>query len=241
MAYNIRELSPLKRFWLMRQSNIPQRYWGWDAADIARDLGEFHSDIEAWLEDVLHGDVIKSEGNLGSTGVGLLFDGKPGRGKTTHAVTTLTEFVRRLPDTDEGIGAILGAKPADISLKFRAVYYLTMNELLTKKKAAFDVDSDERRELHLEMEGFHGRSTMDHLNVRILVLDDLGKEYGSKYDDFTFDDIIRSRYDKGLPTIVTTNKPRETWGTAYSEAMGSFAYEAFRRVKLDGIDLRKGR
>jgi DNA replication protein DnaC len=77
------------------------------------------------------------------------------------------------------------------------------------------------------------------MNVRVLVLDDLGKEYGSKYDDYSFDDILRSRYDKGLPTIVTTNKSREAWGTAYSEAMGSFAHEAFVRVKLVGEDLRK--
>ena len=33
----------------------------------------------------------------------------------------------------------------------------------------------------------------------------LGKEYGSKYDDSSFDEILRLRYDKSLPTIVTTN------------------------------------
>jgi DNA replication protein DnaC len=241
MAYNLAEMSPLKRFWLTRQSNIPQRYWGFDAQDITRDTGSFPKVIDVWLDDVLNGDVIKSMGKLGYTGVGLLFDGKPGRGKTTHAVTALTEFLLRLPDDDAGIARVMGCKTTDVGHKFRAVYFLTMNELLTKKKAAFDADSDERRELHYEMEGFHGRSTLDHLNVRLLVLDDLGKEYGSKYDDFSFDDVLRSRYDKGLPTIITTNKPRETWGTAYSEAMGSFAHEAFRRVKLDGIDLRKGR
>ena len=104
----------------------------------------------------------------------------------------------------------------------------------------FDAEADERRELHREMEGFHGRAKEDWLNVRILVLDDLGKEYGSKYDDYSFDELLRARYDKGLPTIVTTNKMREVWGTQYSEAMGSFAHEAFRRVKLVGEDLRKG-
>lgn len=241
MAYNIAELSPLKRWWLTKSSNIPQRFWGVNAADLDTKHGDFHFGVESWLGEVMAGDVIKSVGKIGSTGVGLLFDGKPGRGKTTHAVTALTEFVLRLPEDNAEISRILGAKQSDMGHKFRAVHYLTMNELLTKKKAAFDAEPDERRELHAEMEGFHGRSTMDHLNVRILVLDDLGKEYGSKYDDFSFDDVVRARYDKGLPTIITTNTPREAWGTAYSEAMGSFAHEAFRRVKLDGIDLRKGR
>lgn len=240
MTYDIGALPPIKRFWITKNSNVPQRYWGWEPADIARDLGEFAPRIDKWLDDCMEGSIIKKAGGLGTTGVGLLLDGKPGRGKTTHAVTALTEFVRRLPDDDAAARRVLGINAAtDYGFKFRAIRYLTMTDLLSQKKAAFDADSDARREMHDEMEGLHGRSRLDHLNVRVLVIDDLGKEYGSKYDDFTFDDILRSRYDKGLPTIVTTNKPREVWGTAYSEAMGSFVHEAFRRVKLDGEDLRR--
>ena len=102
-----------------------------------------------------------------------------------------------------------------------------------------DAEPELRRELNLEMEGFHGRSKMDHLNVRVLVLDDLGKEYGSDYTVTGFDEILRSRYDKALPTIITTNTPREQWARKYGDAMESFSHEAFRRVKLGKKDLRK--
>jgi DNA replication protein DnaC len=102
-----------------------------------------------------------------------------------------------------------------------------------------EVDSDTKRELYEEMQGFHGRAKDDNLNVRILVLDDLGKEYGSKYVDASFDEILRARYDKGLPTIITTNVLREKWAAQYGEAMGSFAYEAFTRIQLGVKDLRK--
>ena len=70
------------------------------------------------------------------------------------------------------------------------------------------------------------------------MIDDLGKEYGSKYDDTSFDEILRLRYDKALPTIVTTNVRLENWEAEYREAMASFAQEAFIRVPIVGADLR---
>jgi DNA replication protein DnaC len=103
-----------------------------------------------------------------------------------------------------------------------------------------DADPETKRELYREMEGFHGRAKEDFLNVRILILDDLGKEYkGAGFNDASFDEVLRSRYDKGLPTIITTNVAREKWAAQYGEAMGSFAYEAFKRVRIIGEDLRQ--
>jgi DNA replication protein DnaC len=117
---------------------------------------------------------------------------------------------------------------------------MTYPEFLSRKKAMFDADPETKREMFLEMEGFHGRAKEDHMNVRVLVLDDLGKEYkGSGFNDASFDEILRSRYDRALPTIVTTNVMLEDWGKQYGEAMGSFAHEAFDRVKITGEDRRK--
>jgi DNA replication protein DnaC len=104
----------------------------------------------------------------------------------------------------------------------------------------FDADPDTKKEMFLEMEGFHGRAKEDHMNVRVLVLDDLGKEYkGAGFNDASFDEILRSRYDRALPTIITTNVMLENWGKQYGEAMGSFAFEAFDRVEIIGEDRRK--
>lgn len=239
MTYKLQELTPLKRHWLLRSSNIPRRFLGWGSEDIAESFGQFDPEIESWLKLALKGDVIKQIGGLGKTGVGLLFDGGPGLGKTTHAVTTLMEFVRRLPDNDHDARDVLAMSSETYGMNSRPVYYLTFPEFLSRKKAMFDADSELRKQMFYEMEGFHGRAEDDHLNVRLLVLDDLGKEYGSKYDDSSFDEILRARYDKALPTIITTNVPLENWGKKYGEAMGSFAHEAFRLVRIMGEDLRK--
>jgi DNA replication protein DnaC len=238
MSYNIGELTPLKRAWVFRNSNIPQRFMGLEPADIIRDKGAWPEEIEDWLEAALRGEVVKAIGGLGVTGVGLLFDGGPGLGKTTHAVTAAMELVRHLPDDEAEIARILGYKASDIGQNTRPIHYVTFPELLSKKKAMFDADPSSKVLMALEMDGFHGRASDDALNVRILVIDDLGKEYGSKYDDTSFDEILRSRYDKALPTIVTTNVSRENWGSQYGAAMGSFASEAFERVKIGGKDLR---
>ena len=234
MSYELGELSTLKRQWLFRNSNIPRRFMGFGSEDIAKDMGKFPEIIEEWIELVFEGLVIKNIGGLGTTGVGLLFDGGPGLGKTTHAVCALMEVIRRMPE--EEASRIFGGKAEHA---MRPIYYMTFPEFLSRKKALIDADSDSRAELYREMEGFHGRAKEDWLNVRILVLDDLGKEYGSKYDDTSFDEILRARYDKGLPTIITTNVSRDKWAAQYGEAMGSFVFEAFRRVVIVGKDLRK--
>lgn len=237
MTYDIGELTSLKRHWLLRGSNIPRRFLGFEPADIANG---FPPAIEAWTQKVLDGKAIKQLGGIGTTGVGLLFDGAPGLGKTTHAVTTAMEIIRRLPENTDEIARIFGVNASDVTQHFRPVYYMTYPEFLSRKKAMIDADPEAKKELYREMEGFHGRSKEDYLNVRILILDDLGKEYkGAGFNDASFDEVLRSRYDKGLPTIITTNVSREKWGAQYGEAMGSFAYEAFKRVRIIGEDLRQ--
>lgn len=240
MTYLLKDLGILKATWLMKTSNIPHRFIGLEPSNIIEDTGAFPEEINDWLDSVLAGDVIKNVGGLGTTGVGLLFAGIAGLGKTTHAVTTIMEFIRRLPADENQMRLIMKYSREDLSASSRPVYYLTYPEFLAKKKSAWDGDYETKARTQAEVDGFHGRAKNDDLNVRILVLDDLGKEYGSSFDDASFDEILRSRYDKGLPTIVTTNKVREEWAAQYGAAMGSFAYEAFHMVTINGRDLRTG-
>jgi DNA replication protein DnaC len=236
--YDINTLSSLKRHWLLRTSNIPRRFLGLEPQDIIDRSGSFPTEVSTWIDDSVNGHVIKQIGNIGVNGVGLLFDGGPGIGKTTHAVVAAMEFVRNLPDDDLLAAKILGMKDSDYGLTCRPIYYMTYPEFLSKKKSTFDADHDDKRNMVYELDGFHGRSKFDWLNVRILVIDDLVKEYGSKYDDTSFDEVLRLRYDKALPTIVTTNVRLENWEAEYKEAMASFAHEAFVRVPIIGSDLR---
>jgi DNA replication protein DnaC len=211
-----------------------------DKSDLIEKSGKFPGEIDIWLENVLNKQVIKTIGGIGTTGTGLLFDGAPGLGKTTHAVVTAVEFLRALPSDSKESRDILGFREQDFGLNCRPIYYMTYPEFLSRKKAMFDADPETKKEMFLEMEGFHGRAKEDHMNVRVLVLDDLGKEYkGSGFNDASFDEILRSRYDRALPTIITTNVMRDDWATQYGKAMGSFAFEAFNRVEIIGEDRRK--
>lgn len=233
------ELSTIKRHWLLRNSNIPPRFIGVGREFITESSGTYPTEIDEWLTLVTEGNIIKRIGGLGTTGVGLLFDGDPGRGKTTHAVSIIQEFIRAIPDDDSEAKRILGVAASDTyGVGLKVALYLTFPEFLSRKKSLIDADSESRRELHNVIEGYHGRSNYDWLNVRLLVLDDLGKEYGSKYDNTSFDEVLRSRYDRGLPTIITTNTPLENWESTYGRPMASFAKEAFIRVPLGSTDLR---
>ena len=238
MSYTLESLSPLKRQWLLRNSNIPRRFLGMEPKDIK---GSFPVEIDDWIDDVIDGNVIKQIGGLGITGVGLLFDGGPGIGKTTHAVLTAMELVRRMPQDEDEARKILRMNSSDFGFNAHPIYYITYPEFLSRKKSTFDALPEDRREEMSFIDGMHGRSRQDWFNVRILVIDDLGKEYGSKYDDSSFDEILRARYDKALPTIVTTNVRLENWEGKYGEAMASFAHEAFTRVPIVGSDLRGAR
>jgi DNA replication protein DnaC len=211
-----------------------------DREDLEKYAGSFPEVIDEWLVEVLDKKIIKQIGGIGTTGVGLLFDGAPGLGKTTHAVVTAMEFLRRLPEDTTAAREVLGLKESDYGMYSRPIYYMTYPEFLARKKAMFDADPESKKEMFLQMEGFHGRAQEDHLNVRLLVLDDLGKEYkGSGFNDASFDEILRSRYDRALPTIITTNVMRDNWEKQYGEAMGSFAFEAFNQVEIIGEDRRK--
>jgi DNA replication protein DnaC len=236
--YDVNTLSPIKKHWLLRNSNIPHRFIGLEPQDIIDRASSFPDEVSNWIDDVVNGHVVKQIGNIGVNGVGLVFDGGPGIGKTTHAVVAAMEVIRRLPDEDGKASRLLQVNPSDYGIRLRPIYYMTYPEFLSRKKSTFDADGEDKREMNYEIDGLHGRSKFDWLNVRILVIDDLGKEYGSKYDDTSFDEILRLRYDKGLPTIVTTNVRLEDWEAKYGEAMGSFANEAFVRVPIIGADLR---
>jgi len=59
-VYSASDLSFLKRHWI-KNSNIPQRFFGYEPSDIEKTLGKFSDVIEDWLESALDGDIIKTE------------------------------------------------------------------------------------------------------------------------------------------------------------------------------------
>ena len=139
------ELSPMKRYWITKNANIPIRYLGWSKDKIVESSGRFAPEVEDWIDMVMAGDVIKKPGSIGTTGVGLLFDGDPGLGKTTYATVAAMEIVRRLSDDEDEATKLLGASKSDYGHKFRAIHYLTYPEYLHMRRSAFDAEPEERR------------------------------------------------------------------------------------------------
>jgi DNA replication protein DnaC len=62
-----------------------------------------------------------------------------------------------------------------------------------------------------------------HSRVKVLVLDDVGKEHrtGTNWSTDTFDLLVRTRHNQGLTTIYTSNLPPKRWADVYSDSMRS--------------------
>lgn len=113
------------------------------------------------------------ENNL-DLGLGLIFKGDVGVGKTTIAIAILKEVIK----------------------KGHSGFFSPMASLM---RDLFNSNGSQQ-------------SLIEKLvNVKLLVLDDLGMEYrGNKSESWilqTFDDLIDARYSRQLATIITTNLP----------------------------------
>ena len=93
-----------------------------EPSDIAEKTGSFSPHVQNWIDTVLEGKIIKGIGNIGVTGIGLLFDGAPGIGKTTTAVVAAMEVVRHMPEDELLAAKLLQMKESDYGLGARVVY-----------------------------------------------------------------------------------------------------------------------
>lgn len=107
--------------------------------------------------------------------------------------------------------------------------FMDYPKFLRYQKAAWNAEEEEKNDLIKRIYG----DVRD--SIQLFILDDLGKEYrtASGWAENTFDALLRSRFNAGLPTIVTTNVAMKDWGTVYGEPMGSFAYEAFIPIAVE--------
>jgi len=222
---------PIRRSTWSRLANIPKARLGWEFSDCTDITEDDMSACKGWVRAVREGRVIRAEG-FKSCGKGLLIVGKPGQGKTALALTIIQEMIRTFSfDTfavKEGMSIV---KPC---------YFITFSDIVALKGSLISNPMDDQERLFL---GIHGDCDDDAYNVRVLVIDDVGKEHtsASGWQSTLLHDILRSRFNNGLPTIVTTNLPVKSWETAYGDATGSFIHEAFATIELESIrgDLRK--
>lgn len=76
-------------------------------------------------------------------------------------------------------------------------------------------------------------------NIRLLIIDDLGKEKCTEWSNNIIYTIINNRYENYKPIIVTTNLSIKELENQIGEASVSRLIEMCNGIKMDGTDFRK--
>ena len=225
---DVKSLPVRRRTWF-QTANIPRARLGWELADCTEITSEDAAKLQSWVEQVRKGNVIRADGKR-SCGRGLLIIGEPGNGKTTAALAIIQEMLNTF-SLDSFSGGMTMVRPC---------YFTTFNDVLTLKGRIIDNSDPEDETL---LDGMLGECKDDAYNVRVLVVDDIGKEHmsASGWQKTMLHHLLRTRFNNGLPTIVTSNVRVESWDSIYGPATESFASEAFSHLILKSKkgDLRK--
>lgn len=212
-------------------ANIPTARVGWLLEDCEEIEAGDLAIIRKWLDTVKAKKVIRAVGSRGC-GKGLMFWGTPGHGKTTLALAVLQEMLTTFSFEE------FDSEPS--SPLIRPAYFATFNDLLDLKGAMMDGPTEDQAVIYA---GILGECRNDAYNVRVLVLDDVGKEHASLsgWQKNMLHHVLRTRFNNGLPTIVTTNIELSDWAGLYGDATESFANEAFGYLPITSRsgDLRK--
>jgi DNA replication protein DnaC len=227
--YKPEALKVKRKAWL-KLSGVPASSTGWRLEDCTDLDADDAKKIAAWVTHAKNGRIIRALGQKGC-GRGLLLHGDPGFGKSTVASAILQEMITKF---------MLVSFDAEDQVVVRPCYFSSYNAIVALKGSTMN---DEVSDADLKlMSGIMGECKDDAYNVRVLVIDDIGKEHMSQsgWQRNLLHDILRTRYSKGLPTIVTTNLEVDDWAQVYGEATGSFINEAFGiiAVKSKAGDLR---
>ena len=226
--FRLEDLKVRRRAWVQTAS-IPKARLGWTLGDCTDAPQKALEAIRAWFEVVGEGQIILNAGDP-DCGRGLLLYGQPGRGKTTLALATIQEMILTFP--------LEAFAPSEGKVLIRPCYFATFNKILDLKGVLMDNPTEAEETLYA---GMLGECRDDAYNIRVLIIDDVGKEHSSLsgWQKNMLHHVLRTRFNNGLPTIVTTNISRDNWTATYGDATGSFAKEAFIYVPMESDrDLR---
>jgi DNA replication protein DnaC len=206
---------------------LPKRFWGLGLADMkrtqdnARGLDMGYDMVNTWRQRrPLGSDLPEDRSKMGKGGIVI---GPPATGKT-RLVCAIATDIARMYNTEV--------------LYMPVVNFFDLgNKARDAKEIAFKLRDEESLEEFKRL-----RRLRDHIvKVPVLVWDDQGKEYdsGSGWNGSEVYRIFRTRFDRCLPTLATTNVPLPKWSEKYESAMFSFLHEAFDAAVIGGEDWRR--
>lgn len=154
------------------------------------------------------------------TGLGLLIAGPPGRGKSLAAAVVLNEV------------RALGSNGYFTTF----VAYVKRLQTLMELRDAWAKLGDQ--DAYDEWQGIRNILKDQRNKLPLVVVDDVGKEHTTttRFAEDEFDFLLRRRFDKGLPSVITSNLAPERWAKTYNDSMGSFIYEAFVIIEVADRD-----
>lgn len=222
--YDLKTIKVRRRSWIQIAS-IPKARLGWTLADCTDAPKKALEGLRRWLDGVSEGKVILASGQP-HCGRGVLLYGQPGRGKTTLALAAIQDMLLEFP--------LSAFAPSENGVLVRPVYFATFNDILDLKGQTMSGADDLEEENRL-YDGMLGKCRDDAYNIRVLIVDDVGKEHASLsgWQKSMLHHLLRTRFNNGLPTIVTTNIERDDWADVYGDATGSFVKEAFIYLTVD--------
>jgi DNA replication protein DnaC len=156
-------------------------------------------------------------------GRGLLLLGPAGVGKTLLACVVL-QIARR--EHRYNIECIEFATFINLhKMKFSL-------ESLVRTGNTYVEDVEKTSRLIDQIEGIQGR--------QLLLLDDIGREHesASGWSNEMLFDLLRFRYGRSRPTLMTTNCKEEVLDARYTEGFVSFLRESCQIVVINGTDYR---